>query len=79
MSCCIGHLHPDALSVSFLKIQRLRWLGGGSCFVFRNASVSVARSGLIVACRDLSNIVSFKLLGLNDTEEVKYRNARLSH
>ena len=45
-----------------------------------NTSVNLAWRGLLVACRDLhSAFFSVKHFGFSDTEEVKYRNARLLH
>ena len=44
-----------------------------SCYVPWNASTSMAWRGMIIACRDLP--ITF----MKDTEEVKYRSARLSH
>ena len=84
------------LSASFLKTKGLRLLGGGtrasglirrrlisdvcSRRVFLNASESMARTGMINACRDLYiTCFSLKLLCLSDDDEIKYRNARLSH
>ena len=50
-----------------------------SCFVFRNASASVVRRGLTLRFETCLSPFPFRLLGFNDTKEVKYRNARLSH
>ena len=51
-----------------------------SCCVSRNASVSVGRRGLLIACQYL--IITFfssTLLRFSDTEEVKYENACPPH
>ena len=51
-----------------------------SCCDSRNARTSVARRGLIVACRDLPIICFLSTFWrFCDTQEVKYRNARLPH
>ena len=47
--------------------------------VYRNASVSVTRSGLIVARVTSPTTFFSRTFGFSDTEEVKYRNARLFH
>ena len=49
------------------------------CCVFRGASVSVARPGLSVACRDLLVNCFLSDFGLSDTAEVDCRNVSLSH
>ena len=75
------------LPVSYLGTQRLRCLGGGSlvgvsylisagtCIV----SHEMRQKRMLYARRDSAIIYfTFKLLGLSDTDEIKYRNACLS-
>ena len=54
-----------------------RLLSDVCSYVSRNASVSVARRGLIVACRDFPSPVF--VLGLVILKKFKNRNARLLH
>ena len=65
-------------------IRRRLLLDVCSCCVSRNASVSVARRRLVVACPSpVFKLFGFcnteEILGFSDSEEVKYRNMRLSH
>ena len=70
VSSCIGRILDDALVC--LETYGLRWLGGDARACELILGVSYLMSAATVS-------QSFKLLGLSDTEEVKYRNERLSH
>ena len=50
-----------------------------SVCISRNALESVARRGLLIACRNCPSPFSFKFLGFSGTEEVESQNLLITH